>query len=191
MRRSRPCTVTGSLTVWGRLSCTQMHTPRGKLGAVSPHFPTGFRVGASHIGGAAWTQMWARRGRIEVTDRAAHSWSCAVLYWANRAPTREARPHALASHAQTPPPLQTDRESQRRGGGSLSLTRDTHATMIACMNIDTRVGPLGLPARTGLLTAHCPRRTKRPGGGLAICAAFSRRGCQATGAPSRSATTSS
>ena len=28
--------------------------------------------------------------------------------------------------------------------------------MNACMNIDTRVGPLGLPARTGLLTAHAP-----------------------------------
>ena len=28
--------------------------------------------------------------------------------------------------------------------------------MGACMNIDTRVGPLGLPARTGLLIAHAP-----------------------------------
>lgn len=38
----------------------------------------------------------------------------------------------------------------------MSLTRDARATMIVCMNIDTRVGPLGLPARTGLLTAHAP-----------------------------------
>ena len=191
MRRSRPCTVTGSLTVWGRLSCTQMCQLRGKLGATDPHTSARFRVGASRINGTAWTQMWAASGRIAVTDRAAHSWSCAVLYWVNRFP--EARDPATCAGltCANPTALGHDRESQARGGGSLSLTRDTHATMIACMNIDTRVGPLGLPARTGLLTAHCPRRTKRPGGGLAICAAFSRRGCQATGAPSRSATTSS
>ena len=115
-------------------------------------------MGTSCIDGTPWTQMWVATGRMGVTDRSASSGSCAVLSWVNRAPTRETRPPALASHAQTPPPLQTDRECQCRGGGFLSLTRDTRATMNACMNIDTRVGPLGLPARTGLLTAHCPRR---------------------------------
>lgn len=191
MRRSRPCTVTGSLTVWGRLSCTQMCPPRGKLGATDPHTSARFRVGASHIDGAAWTQLWVGWCRIEVTDRSASSGSWAVLSWANRFPEARGPATCAGLTCANPAACATDRECHCRGGGSLSLTRDTHATMIACMNIDTRVGPLGLPARTGLLTAHCPRWTKRPGGGLAICAAFSRRGCQATGAPSRSATTSS
>ena len=55
-----------------------------------------------------------------------------------------------------PAALGHDRESQARGGGSLSLIWDTGVTMIACIHIDTRVGPLGLPARTGPLIAHAP-----------------------------------
>lgn len=55
-----------------------------------------------------------------------------------------------------PAALGHDRESQTRGGGFLSLTRDMRVTMSSCIHIDTRVGPLGLPARTGLLTAHTP-----------------------------------
>lgn len=34
----------------------------------------------------------------------------------------------------------------------------------ACIHIDTRVGPLGLPARTGLLTAHAPTGISAPAG---------------------------
>ena len=69
----------------------------------------------------------------------------------------------------------TDRESQCRGGDSLSLTRDTRATMNACIHIDTRVGPLGLPARTGLLTCTRPHRNKRPGGGFYMPGVFTAR----------------
>nr|DAV32286.1 MAG TPA: hypothetical protein [Caudoviricetes sp.] len=101
-----PPPLTGPLTARGWLSCLQMRPPRAKLVAAPPHFPTGFRVGTSHITGHAWTQMCAATGRMGVTDRSASSGSWAVLSWVNRAPTRETRPPALASHAQTPPPPQ-------------------------------------------------------------------------------------
>ena len=131
-----------------------MWAGRGTLGAASPHFPTGFRVGTSHVTGPAWTQLWARRGRIDVTDRAAPSGSCAVLSWVNRAPTRETRPPALASHAQTPPPLVMI-GNVMPGAAALSLTWDTRATMDACIHIDTRTAP-------GLARAHGPPNCTRP-----------------------------
>lgn len=186
-----PPPLTGPLTARGWLSCLQMRPPRAKLVAASPHFPTGFRVGTSHVTGHAWTQMWAATGRMGVIDRAAPSGSCVVLSWVNRFP--EARDPATCAGltCANPAAPATDWESQCRGGGFLSLMRDARATISACIHIDTRVGPLGLPARTGLLTCTCPHRNKRPGGGFAICPAFVRRACQATGAPSRSATTSS
>lgn len=153
-----PPPLTGPLTARGWLSCLQMRPPRAKLVAAPPHFPTGFRVGTSHISGHAWTQMWVATGRIWVTDRSAPSGSCAVLSWVNRAPTRETRAARAGLTCANPAAPATDRESQCRGGGFLSLMRDARATMNACIHIDTRVGPLGLPARTGLLTAHSPHR---------------------------------
>lgn len=129
MRRSRPHTVTGSLTVWGRLSRTQMCARRGRIGATDPR--SGLCFSRTNDRGHDWVNRFP-----EARDPA----TCAGLTCAN--------PAALA----------TDRECQCRGGGFLSLTRDTRATMHVCMNIDTRVGPLGLPARTGVLIAHCPRR---------------------------------
>ena len=107
------------------------------------------------------TQMWVATGRMGVTDRAAPSGSCAVLSWVNRAPTRETRPPALASHAQTPPPLQTDRECQCRDGGfylSPGPLMGRRDILTPSAHILNQGRPPGLPARTGVLNARDPTR---------------------------------
>ena len=154
-----PAPLTGPLTAWGRLSCTQMCKRRGRIGQQIPALPSfhTFRAGTS----------WVNR-LPEVRDPA----TCAGLTCAN------------------PAAPGNDRECHARGGGFLSLTWDTRVTMSACMHIDTRVGPLGLPARTGLLTAHAPTG-QAPRWGLRYMRGVFAAACQATGAPSRSATTSS
>lgn len=182
--------LTGPLTAWGRLSCTQMCPLRGKLGAASPHFPTGFRVGPSQIDGTSWTQMWAATGRI------AGNRSCGPFGELRGSLLGKPRPDArdpatcAGLTCANPAALGHDRESQARGGGSLSLFRDMRATMIACTHIDTRTAP-GLARAHGPPNCTRPHRNKRPGGGFTICPAVSRRTCQAVEIPSRSVMTSS
>nr|DAV36433.1 MAG TPA: hypothetical protein [Caudoviricetes sp.] len=136
-----------------------MCPPRGKLGAVSPHFPTGFRVGTSHIGGTAWTQMWAATGRMGVTDRSASSGSWAVLSWVNRAPTREAQAHAPPTSARTPPPLLMIGNVIAGAAVFYGPLVGRHDMLTSSAHILNQGRPPGLPARTGVLNARDPTRT--------------------------------
>ena len=137
----------------------QMCPLRGMLGAPDPHTSAWFRVGTSHIGGTPWTQLWAASGRIAVTDRSASSGSWAVLSWVNRAPTRETRPPALASHAQTPPPLQLiGNVSAGAAAFFCGPLVGRRAMLTPSAHILNQGRPLGLPARTGVLNARDPTR---------------------------------